>query len=143
MSGIRKSTQWSVNKFPCADELHSLIHRIFSILKQVHPSERVASSAQVSREVTLETCIFCSKFLPLFSCKPLYRYKSLVVCLKELLHAIEFDRVAILLSDAPIYCIVMRSPSLFVRCDSGFVQIVLDFFQILIVVHRVHCCEEH
>ena len=32
---------------------------------------------------------------------------------------------------------------MFVRCGSGFVQIVLDFFQILIVLHRVHCCEEH
>ena len=46
-------------------------HRIFSILKHVHPSERVASSAQVLREVTWVSCIFGSKVLPLFSCKPL------------------------------------------------------------------------
>ena len=71
------------HRSPCADELHSHVHRIFSILKHVHPSERVATSAQVLREVTWVTCLLCSKVLPLFSCKPLYRCKSLVVCPKE------------------------------------------------------------
>ena len=71
------------HRSPCADELHSHDRRIFSILKQVHPSKRVASSAHVLLEVTWETCMFCTKVLPLFSCKPLYRYKSLIVCLKE------------------------------------------------------------
>ena len=42
----------------------SRCHLIFSIPKQVHPSERDASSAQVLREVTLVTGIFCSKVLP-------------------------------------------------------------------------------
>ena len=32
---------------------------------------------------------------------------------------------------------------MFLHCDSGFAQIVLDFFQILTVVHRVHSCEKH
>ena len=37
----------------------------------------------------------------------------------------------------------MNSPSVFVRCNSGFVQIVFNFFQILSSTHRVHGCEEH
>ena len=69
------------HRFHCADLSHD--HWIFSILKHVHPSERVGSSAQVLRVVTWVTCVFCSGVFPLFSCKPLYRYKSLVVCLKE------------------------------------------------------------
>ena len=44
---------------------------------------------------------------------------------------------------APIYCILVSSPRTFVHRDSGFVQIVLGFFQVLIVIHRAHCCEEH
>ena len=44
---------------------------------------------------------------------------------------------------APIYCTLVNSSSIFVHYDSGFVQIVLNFFRILIVVHRVHGCEKH
>ena len=87
------------HRSPCAGELHSHGHRIFSIREHVHTSERVASSAQLLREVTWVTCIFCSEVLTLNSCKPLYRYKSLAVCLKESLHAIEFDRIAIHFSE--------------------------------------------
>ena len=50
------------------------------------------------------TCICCSKVLPLFSCKPPYRYKSLAVCQKEWLHAIEFDRIATPFSDQALNC---------------------------------------
>ena len=81
--GFENQHNGHCHRSPCADELHSHGHRIFSILKHVHPSERVARSAQVLREVTWVTWKFCSIVLPLFSCKPLYRYKSLVVCLKE------------------------------------------------------------
>ena len=88
--------------FPCADLSHD--HRMFSILEHVHPSERVGSSAQVLRVVTWVTRIFCSKVLPLFSCKPLCRYKSLVVCLKEWLRAIEFDRIAIPFTEQAVNC---------------------------------------
>ena len=31
----------------------------------------------------------------------------------------------------------------FVRCDSGFVQIVFDFSQILLGIHLVHGCKKH
>ena len=44
---------------------------------------------------------------------------------------------------APIYCISVNTPIVFVHHDYGFIQIVLNFFQILIGVHRVHGCEEH
>ena len=36
----------------------------------------------------------------------------------------------------------MSSPLVFVRCDSGFVQIVFDVSPILFSIHRVHGCEE-
>ena len=83
MPGIRNSTQWSLPQVSCADELGSHGHRIISILRQVNPSERVVSSAQVVREVTWETGFFCSKVLHQFSCKPFYRNKSLAVFLQE------------------------------------------------------------
>ena len=41
------------------------------------------------------------------------------------------------------YCVLVNAPSIFVDRNSGFVQIVLNFFQILIDVHRVHGCEKH
>ena len=44
---------------------------------------------------------------------------------------------------APLYCMLVNSPSIFVHCDSGFIQIVLNFFQILFGVHRVHGVEKH
>ena len=44
---------------------------------------------------------------------------------------------------APIYCILVNSPSILVHRDAGFLQIVLNFFLILIGVHRVHGCEKH
>ena len=66
------NTIFIATSLPCADELHSHGHRIFSILTQVHPSERVASSAQVLLVDNLgDLCVFCCKVLPLFSCKPL------------------------------------------------------------------------
>ena len=37
----------------------------------------------------------------------------------------------------------MRSPSVFERCDSGFLQMVFNFSVIRLNVHRVHCREEH
>ena len=37
----------------------------------------------------------------------------------------------------------MKSPSIFVWCDPWLVQIASDFFHVLIIVHRVHCNEEH
>ena len=37
----------------------------------------------------------------------------------------------------------MNSPSIFVRYDSGFIQIVSNFFLILMGVRRVHGCEKH
>ena len=61
---------------------------------------------------------------------------------------IEFDRIAIPFPDQALnctdilYCDV-TSPSVFVRCDSGFAQIVFNFFQILSSTHRVHGCEEN
>ena len=91
------------HRCPCADELHSHCHRIFSILKQVHFLNvwRVWHTC-VSRY--LGDCIFCSKVPPSFLCKPLSRYKSLVVCLKEQFHAIEFDRIAIPFSEQAFNC---------------------------------------
>ena len=44
---------------------------------------------------------------------------------------------------AQLYCISVSFPSIFAHCDSGFVQIVMNFFQVLSSVHRVHGCEEH
>ena len=41
------------------------------------------------------------------------------------------------------YWILVRFPNVFVHCDSGFVPIVLDFFQIFSFVHRVYGCKEH
>ena len=32
---------------------------------------------------------------------------------------------------------------MFIRCVSGFVQIVFNFFQILSSIHRVHGCDDH
>ena len=37
----------------------------------------------------------------------------------------------------------MKSPSIFLWCDPWFVQIVLNFFHTLIVVHRIHRSEKH
>ena len=37
----------------------------------------------------------------------------------------------------------MNSPSIFARRNSEFIQVVLNFFLILIGVHRVHGCEQH
>ena len=58
-----------------------------------------------------------------------------------------FDKTAILSSErdlmAPKHCVLMKSPSIVVHRNSGFVQIGLNFFQILIRVHRVHGCEKH
>ena len=57
----------------------------------------------------------------------------------------EFDKTALLFfkrgSNYTKIQLFLTFPSILVHCDSGFVQIVLDFFQILMVVHRVHCCE--
>ena len=39
-----------------------------------------------------------------------------------------------------LHCVLMRSPSIFVWCDPWFVQIVLNFFHTLIVVH---CSVKH
>ena len=61
------------------------------------------------------------------------------------MRAIEIDRTAILFFERAsdcTYIFLVNSPSLFVHRDSGF-KIVLNFFQILIGVHRVHGCEEH
>ena len=44
---------------------------------------------------------------------------------------------------APIHCILMRSPSIFIWCDPWRVQVASNFFHALIVVHRVHCSEKH
>ena len=43
----------------------------------------------------------------------------------------------------PIHCILMRSPRYFLRCDPWLVQVASNFFHALIVVHRVHCSDEH
>ena len=68
--------------------------------------------------------------------------------LKERLRGIVFDRTAILFSERASNCTnvlyLANSPSIFfVHCESGLIQIVLDFFQILVGVHRVHGCEKH
>ena len=42
---------------------------------------------------------------------------------------------------APTNGILVNYPRIFEHRDSGFVQIVLNFFQILIGVHRVHGCQ--
>ena len=44
---------------------------------------------------------------------------------------------------APIHCILVNSPCILVHRNSGFIQIVLNFFLILMYVHRVHGCEEY
>ena len=44
---------------------------------------------------------------------------------------------------APTHCIAVSFPSMFPRCDSGFVQIVFNFSLILSSIHRVHGCEGH
>ena len=44
---------------------------------------------------------------------------------------------------APIFSILVNYPSTFVNRDSGFIQIVLDFFKILSDAHRVHGCEKY
>ena len=60
------------------------------------------------------------------------------------LRAIGLDRTAILFFErASKNCILLHFPSVFGHRDSGFVQIVLNFFQILIGIHRVHGCEKH
>ena len=113
--GIENQHSGHCHRSPCADELHSRGHRIVSILEHVHPSERDASSARVSREVTLVTCISCSE--------------ERVSCMRSSL--VESQSLALSkFSIAPTNCVVMRPPSVFVRCDSGFVQIVFNFFLI-------------
>ena len=42
----------------------------------------------------------------------------------------------------PIYCILMYVPIVFVHCNSGLRQVVLDFL-VLINGHRIYDCEEH
>ena len=44
---------------------------------------------------------------------------------------------------APMYCILVNSPSIFAHRNSEFVQILLNFFQILVGVHRVHGSEKN
>ena len=44
MPGFENQHNGDCHKFPCADELHSHSHWIFSVLTQVHPSERVGRS---------------------------------------------------------------------------------------------------
>ena len=58
--GFENQHNGHCHRSPCTDELHSHGHRIFSILKHVHPSERVASSAQVS------SVYYAVKFFPCF-----------------------------------------------------------------------------
>ena len=50
---------------------------------------------------------------------------------------VEFDRIPIPFSEQALFCTnklycVMSSPSVLVRCDSGFVQIVFNFFSDLV-----------
>ena len=78
------------------------------------------------------------------SCIPLSHYKSQSVGCKERLRVIVFDKIAILLCElkiAPVHCILMRSPSIFVWCDAWLGQVASNFFHALIVVHRVHCSD--
>ena len=42
-----------------------------------------------------------------------------------------------------MYRILVNTPSIFVHRESGFIQIVLNFFLILIGVHRVQGCEKY
>ena len=44
---------------------------------------------------------------------------------------------------APTNWILMCFPSIFVHCNSGFIQVVLGFFLMLIGVHRIHGCKEY
>ena len=70
------------------------------------------------------------------------KWLSHLVFSSLLVHA---DNSSLLLSPhfAQIYCIFVNSPIISVHRNSRFIQIVLNFFLILMYVHRFHGCEEY
>ena len=97
--------------------------------------------------VTLEIGVHCNSTLLQSSWKPLSQYISQVMCWKERLRWIVFDRTAILFSERASNCtkdtVFWWTLQVLYTAFLGFSRIVLDFFQILIGVHRVHGSEKH
>ena len=102
--GIRKSTrlQLQVSQCLCSslsqswDVLESATSRSFRLCCELGTS--------VTHEVAWVTDVPCSTILHQFSCIPLSLHKSLAMCLKESLHVIEFDRIAIPFSEHVSNC---------------------------------------
>ena len=88
------------NKFPrnfCPMRFGGL--RIFLLLEQVDPVVHFANSASVQLKATVEIGTLCGIAHLQSSCTPLSQYKSQVVCCRERLRAIVFDKIAVLSSD--------------------------------------------
>ena len=81
-----------------------------------------------------------SVYFMVSSCIPLSQYKSQVVCCRERLRVIVFDKIAILSFErASTFTNILYfvdASKYFVWCDPWLVQVASNFFHTLIVVHR-------
>ena len=119
----------------------------FSLSWNMYTLLNVLRVRRMLREITCVTCIFCIIILHFFSCKPFYRYKSMVVSDRVIAcDQVGQNRNTILWAKfkncTKILC-CDSSPSVYERCDSWFAQIVFNFILTKWNVYRVHDSQEH